>query len=193
MTTMESTDGIRTKMITKSARSGIKLFACTYDASSIGSEPIVPHSRGTDEVRVISQRGERELRLLCRDKTAAASDHFADAIEKKRRALHDAAAQHDGVRSKQVYQVREAQSQIERLMFHCLQRDGIPLLRKFTDFLGGDAFAMGISRRRVGFEPRHHRGAGGQRFPAAAKSARALRTHRIDYVMSDFGMGVIDA
>src|SRR5579863_6733179 len=114
------------------------------------AEPIVPHPRGTDEVRVISQRGERELRFLCRNKTAAASDHFVDAVEKQRRALHDTAAEHDGVGSEQVDQVGEAYSKIEGFVFDGLQRNCISLLREVADFLGGDAFAIGISGGSVG-------------------------------------------
>ena len=52
---------------------------------------------------------------------------------------------------------------------------------------------MRISGGRMAFEPRHHRRTGGQRFPAAAKSAGALRAGGIDYVMSDFRMSAVNA
>ena len=52
---------------------------------------------------------------------------------------------------------------------------------------------MRIAGRRVAFEPRHHGRTGGQRFPAAVESARALRTGGIDHVMPNFGMSAVDA
>ena len=50
-------------------------------------------------------------------------------------------------------------------MFDGLQSECVPLLRKFADFLGGDAFAMRITGGRVSDQPHHHGGTGGERFP----------------------------
>src|SRR5437762_699427 len=43
------------------------------------------------------------------------------------------------------------------------------------------------------FEPRHHGGTSGQRFPAAAEAAGALRAGRIDHMVTDFRMSAIHA
>src|SRR6266567_5792535 len=80
-------------------------------------EAIMPHSRRTDKVCIIPQRRERELRLLGGDEAATAANHFADTIDKKRRALHHAATQHDSVRGKQIDQIGWPQAQVESLMF----------------------------------------------------------------------------
>src|SRR6202158_1204610 len=78
-------------------------------------------------------------------------------------------------------------------MFDGLERDFISLLCKLADFFGSNARTMQIGGRRMTFEPRHHRGTCGERFPAAAKAARTLPTRWIDHVMSNLGMGAVDA
>src|SRR6266568_5624820 len=78
-------------------------------------------------------------------------------------------------------------------MFDRLERHFIALLRKFADSLGRNAFAMEIARRRMRLDPRHHGRTGGQRFPAAPKSARTLGARGIDHVMSNLRMSAVDA
>src|ERR1700733_3389111 len=73
----------------------------------------------------------------------------AHALEKKSRPLHDAAAQHDGIRGIKVDQIGEAQAQVVGLMLDGLERNFISLLSQFADTLRGDAFAMRITRRHV--------------------------------------------
>jgi len=75
---------------------------------SLLSETVVPDSGSADQVCVFAEGGERELALFCWNKAAAAADHFADAIEKEFRTLHDAPAQHDSVRSKEVDEIGES-------------------------------------------------------------------------------------
>src|SRR5579862_7218452 len=111
-------------------------------------ESIVPHSCRADQVRIVSERGECDLCLFGRDEAAAAGDHFADAVEKKRSALHHAAAQHNCVGCKQVDQVGEADPEIVALMFDGLLCDGVTLLREFADLLRGNASAMRSEERR---------------------------------------------
>src|SRR6202049_2414873 len=78
-------------------------------------------------------------------------------------------------------------------MFDGLERDFISLLCKLADFFCSNTRAMQIGSRRMTFEPRHHRRTCGERFPAAAEAARTLRARRIDHVMSNLGMGAVDA
>jgi hypothetical protein len=116
---------------------------------ALRGEAIMPYSRRANQVGVFPQRGECELRFLRRNETAAAANYLAHAIEKKWRALHDAAAQHDGIRCIKVDQIGEAQAQVEGLTFDGLQGEFISLLSQFADTLRGDAFAMRITRRHV--------------------------------------------
>src|SRR6202140_1612538 len=78
-------------------------------------------------------------------------------------------------------------------MFDGLERDFISLLCKLADFFCSNARAMQIRGRRMTFKPCHHSRTSGESFPAAAKAARTLRTRGIDHVMSNLGMGAVDA
>src|SRR5713226_4742273 len=56
------------------------------------SEPMMPDHRRPDQVRIPSERGEQQLRLFKWNEAATLADGLANAIEKKIRTLHDAAA-----------------------------------------------------------------------------------------------------
>src|SRR5580692_9731106 len=89
---------------------GYQLFAQFLHWSPSGSllrEPIVPHSRGADQICVVSEGRESELRFFGGDEAAAAANHFANAVEKKWGALHYTAAEHDGIGREEVDQIRK--------------------------------------------------------------------------------------
>ncbi len=52
---------------------------------------------------------------------------------------------------------------------------------------------MRVIRRRLAPDPLRHRRASGERFPAAMKSAQARGTGSINHVMSQLGVGIVDA
>src|SRR5258708_38826070 len=61
------------------------------------------------------------------------------------------------------------------------------------NFLGAGSFIVSAGGNRIALEPCGHRGSSGQRFPAAAESAGALRAGGVDDVMADFGMRAVGA
>src|SRR5580704_243237 len=117
------------------------------------SKAMMPDHRCSNQVGVLAERGQEQLSLFKWDETAALADGLANAFKKKTGTLHDAAAQHNGVRSKQIDQVREAKPQIEGFALYSGKSHLIAFHRQLADSLGGDAPAMRVVRRRGAFEP----------------------------------------
>src|ERR1700732_5519899 len=74
------------------------------------AEAIVPHPCSANQIGVVAQRSKRQFCFLRRNETTSAANHFPNAIEKERRALHDAATQHDSVGRKKIDQIGDSQA-----------------------------------------------------------------------------------
>ena len=151
----------------------------------------MPHPRGSNQIRVISERSHHQFCLLCGNKTAASSDHLANAIHEQRRAFHHAAAEDDRIRSEQSDEIRQSQAEIVALMLYGLLCEFVSLLSEFSDPFCCDSLPVQISSRGVPFHPRDQRWPCSQRFPASAKATGTIGAGWIENLMTDLGMGSI--
>src|SRR5207249_2164249 len=92
------------------------------------AKSMVPHARRANQIRVISQRSQRQFHLFKRNESAALADHFADTIEKKCGTPHYAAAKYDHVWNKEINQIRDTQAEIITFAFDRSQRKFIATL-----------------------------------------------------------------
>src|SRR3984957_16243188 len=97
---------------TPSHACGRRRFASAPRLRRLGrlAEAIVPHPCSANQIGVVSQRSKRQFCFLRRNETTSAANHFPNAIEKERRALHDAATQHNSVGRKKIDQIGDSQA-----------------------------------------------------------------------------------
>src|SRR3984893_13747129 len=152
------------------------------------SEPMMPHHRRPNQVRIRAERGEQQLRLFKRNEAATLADGLANAIKKKIGILHDAAAQNDCVRSEQIDQIGEAKPQTPGFTAYCRAGQLIAFDCQLTDALGSQPCAMRIVWGRGTFEPSGHCRTRGQRLPASPKTARTAGARWVEHLMANFGM-----
>lgn len=93
------------------------------------SEPVMPDPCRSDQIRIVPERGQAQLRFLGWNKPASRADDGVNAIKKQRRAFHYAAAQHDRIRRKKIDQIGEAEAKVKSFMLDRLQRQRVALLR----------------------------------------------------------------
>ncbi len=171
-------------------------FLCCYDYGVrcvVIPEAMMPNHGRPDQVGIFSQRGEEQLGFFKGNEAAAPADGLANAIEKKIRTLHNAAAQHDCIRGEEINQVGEAEAKIFCFAIYSRTGQCIAFAGQLTDSFCGQPGAMRIVRRRSSFQPCGHGRPRCQRFPAPAIAARAEWPRRIDYLVADFRMGAVHA
>src|SRR5579862_3006214 len=156
-------------------------------------EPIVPHARRSDQVCVVSERGEGQLRLLGRDETATLADDLANAFEEKIGAFHYAAAQDNRIGSEEINQIGQAQAEVVGFVLDGLLRNLVTFPSQFANALRSNAGPVQITGRRMSVNPSDHRWTRCQGLPTSAKAARALRTGRIDDLMSNLRVCSVDS
>src|SRR5271156_813566 len=103
-----------------------------------------------------------------RNEAAATTNGMANFIEKERRALHEAASQHDDVRGKKVDQVGGAEAEIEGFALDCPARELVSFPCHPADLFSG---AIRIICGRLALGPDGHCWTSGQSFPASVVSA----------------------
>src|SRR5271165_3447120 len=101
--------------------------------SSLWIEPVMPDACRADEVRVLTQRSQRQLRFFKGNKPAAAANGGADPVQEEDCALHHAASENNRFRSEQRDQVGKTQAQVVGLAFDSLVCQVISRLRQLAD------------------------------------------------------------
>src|ERR1700694_5703850 len=128
-----------------------------------------------------------------RYETTLSSDSRAHTVQKKVCASHNAAAQHDRVWRKKRNQIGHPQPQIIGFPLDALERQRVPLLRQFANLLGGQTLEMGIVLWSLTRQPLDHCWSARQYLPTAARSAKTRRAGRVYNMVSNLGMGLVDA
>jgi hypothetical protein len=105
----------------------------------------VPDPCRADKIGIFSERSQGKLGLFEWDKTAAAANYLADAVEKQDGALHYAATQDDHVGREQIDEIGQTKTQVEGLSFDGLASQNIALLREFADALAVRCSRCGYS------------------------------------------------
>src|ERR1700722_4887085 len=158
---------------------------------SLCAEPVMPHSSRTDQVCVLSQRGQRQFRLLIGNKSAAGRDGLAHLPPKKFRTLHHTAPEHDHVGREKRHQVCHPIPEVAAFVLDGTCRPDIFRARGFANSLCCNVGQVGIVLRCILLKPTNHRGPCCERFPTTMKSAPTFRAGRINHVVSDLGVALV--
>src|SRR5260370_23063926 len=156
-------------------------------------EPMMPYPRCADEIGVLCQRSQSQLRLFKRNESATLANDLADTVKKERPTFHDTSTQDDHVRHKKIDQIGQAETKIVSFALNRSARQLISLLRKLADLFGGEICGIAVVCCYTRSEPCDHSRTSRKRFPTAPETASAKGTSRINNVMTDFGMGHIRA
>ena len=115
---------------------------------------MMPHLSVANQPDIGAQRSERNLDFLVGNKPAIPANDLVNAVKKQRRTLHYIATQHDGLRSKYVDQIGQAETQVRSHVFDRASGPLVACLGPGTDFPRSEIFAR-ITLRCVVFHPCH--------------------------------------
>src|SRR5580704_5976553 len=155
-------------------------------------EPVIPNAGGADEVGIVAQRSQRQLRFLPGYERATFADDFANPVYEQVGALHHAPAKNDRVGRKHGDQIREAKTEVAGFVLHTDAGQRVTRAREFADALGRQSLQVRIGGRRSGLHPGDHGRARCKRFPASAIAAETRGTCRINEMMTNLRMGTRD-
>src|SRR5579872_163845 len=88
----------------------------------LSRKPVMPNSSSTDEIGIVAQRGQGQLRFFRGHEATKARDRCSKSVERASGALHYAAAEHNGVRREERGQIRQSQPEIVSLPLARLKR-----------------------------------------------------------------------
>src|SRR5882762_9193429 len=145
----------------------------------------MPNARRADQIRILTQRRQRQRGFLPRHKAAALRDHTAQILQPN--AFHHAPAQYNHLRHKQSDQIRQSEPQIKSLAFDRASRASVSALRQLKNLFRAEVLAA-AARASIALVPSRHRRPGCQCLPASAKSASTFRPRRINHVMPHLRM-----
>ena len=117
---------------------------------------MIPDLRGANQICIFTQRGQGELGLLKRNEAAALGNDLAKVFQAY--ALHDAPAQDNPVRHKQIDQVGQTQAEIVRFARDGFSGQRMSFLSALEILFRGQGSRLGIGRLRLRIKPRSQRG-----------------------------------
>src|SRR6266700_8072408 len=150
------------------------------------SESMMPRPRRADDGRLRTQRRQANFRALGGYLCAVAADFFPDPVNKERRTLHHAAAQHNRFRTKNVDQVCQSEAEIVTLAFHRIARQFVARGRHCADLFRTQAAAGTLL-----VHPPGQGWTGRERLPAAERAAVAWRPAGVDNLVANLRMRAV--
>lgn len=116
-------------------------------------KPFVPDPTGSNEVGIVTERGQGQLNLFERDESTSPAHCFTNPVKKHIGTLHHASAQNYGIRRKQVHEISQPDSQIERLPGNGAQGQRVAGVGELTDTFGCELLSADILAGFPSIEP----------------------------------------
>src|SRR5260370_22877346 len=86
-------------------------------------EPMMPYPRCADEIGVLCQRSQSQLRLFKRNESATLTNDLADTVKQDRPTFHHTSTQDDHVRHRKIDQIVQAEANIVRFALNLSARE----------------------------------------------------------------------
>src|SRR6266550_1850766 len=154
---------------------------------SLRAEPVVPDSGCPDQVCVLPQRRQGQLRFFRRNKATAGNNDCTDSIQKQCCTVHNTAAEHDNIGNEHGHQIGETETEIAAFVLDSPKSPCVTFLSQLANLLGRQVSPW-VFWGRVAIKPFNHGRTGRQRFPTSSEATQAAGTGEIDQVVPYFRM-----